>query len=67
LQAPASILTSFSNAPQVKVDFGVTNVSPGHAFTIATFACPAGQTVAFELKNAGSTNLDFFEDFNPAP
>ncbi|EEA21889.1 hypothetical protein TMatcc_008687 [Talaromyces marneffei ATCC 18224] len=67
LQAPASSSTSFSNAPQVKVDFGVTNVSPGHVFTIATFACPAGQTVAFELKNAGSTSLDFFEDFNPAP
>lgn len=67
LQAPASSSTSFSNAPQVKVDFGVTNVSPGHTYTIATFACPAGQTVAFELKNAGSTSLDFFEDFNPAP
>lgn len=67
LQAPASSSTSFSNAPQVKVDFGVTNVSPGHTYTIATFACPAGQTVAFELKNDGSTNLDFFEDFNPSP
>ncbi|RAO71431.1 uncharacterized protein BHQ10_007443 [Talaromyces amestolkiae] len=67
LQAPASSSTSFSNAPQIKVDFGVTTVSPGNTYTIATFACPAGQTVAFELKNAGSTNLDFFEDFNPAP
>ncbi|KAI7968149.1 hypothetical protein EIK77_010319 [Talaromyces pinophilus] len=67
LQEPASSSTSFSNAPQVKADFGVTNVSPGHTFTIATFACPVGQTVAFELKNAGSTSLDFFEDFNPSP
>ncbi|EED16460.1 conserved hypothetical protein [Talaromyces stipitatus ATCC 10500] len=67
LQAPAGSSTSFSNAPQVKVDYGVTNASPGHSYTIATFACPAGQTVGFELKNAGSTNLEFFEDFNPAP
>lgn len=67
LQAPASSSTSFSNTPQVKVDYGVTKVSPGHTYTIATFACPAGQTFAFELKNAGSTNLNFFEDFNPEP
>jgi Ubiquitin 3 binding protein But2 C-terminal domain len=67
LEAPAGNQTSSSNAPAQKVDFGVTKVSPGHNFTIASFACPAGQTVGFELKNAGSTRLDFFEDFNPSP
>ncbi|OKL56675.1 hypothetical protein UA08_08253 [Talaromyces atroroseus] len=67
LEAPASNQTSSSNAPDVKVDYGVTNVSPGHSYTITNFACPVGETLAFELKNAGSTDLNYFEDFNPAP
>jgi hypothetical protein len=67
LQSSANAETSFSSAPGLKTDFGVTKVSPGNSYTIATFGCPAGQTVAFEMKNAGSTDLNYFEDWNPAP
>ncbi|CRG90119.1 hypothetical protein PISL3812_07160 [Talaromyces islandicus] len=66
LQSPAHLQTSASNAPAVKTNLGVATVSPGHSYTITTFPCPAGETIAFEMKNAGATNLEWFEDFNPA-
>ena len=67
LQSPVQESTSYSNMPSVEKDYGVTTVSPGNSYTISTFSCPAGQTVAYEMKNAGSTYLDFFEDYNPSP
>lgn len=67
LTKAASSSTTFANAPSVSQDLGTIVVSPGHSFVVSTFSCPAGQTVAFEMKNAGSTNLNFFEDFNPPP
>lgn len=67
LQSPADQSTTYSNAPAVRTDYGVTNVSLGNSYRIATFSCPAGETVAFELKNVGTTNLNFFEDYNPSP
>ena len=67
LSDTASQDTSYSNAPGVKQDLGTMTVSPGNSYSVATFSCPAGQSVAYEMKNAGSTNLDFFEDWNPSP
>ncbi|QKX53660.1 uncharacterized protein TRUGW13939_00739 [Talaromyces rugulosus] len=66
LQSPATLQTSASNAPAVRTNLGVTTVSPGHSYTITTFSCPAGETIAYEMKNAGTTDLEWFEDFNPA-
>jgi hypothetical protein len=67
LSTAATTSTTFNNAPPVSHDLGDITVSPGNSFVVSTFSCPAGQTVAFEMKNAGSTQLQFFEDFNPAP
>lgn len=67
LSKAATTSTTFNNAPSVSKNLGDITVSPGNSFVISTFSCPAGQTVAFEMKNAGSTNLEFFEDFNPSP
>jgi hypothetical protein len=67
LSKAATTSTTFNNAPSVSKDLGDITVSPGHSSLVSTFSCPAGQTVAFEMKNAGSTNLEFFEDFNPSP
>lgn len=67
LSKAATTSTTFNNAPSVSKDFGAITVSPGNSFVISTFSCPAGQAVAFEMKNAGSTELEFFQDFNPAP
>lgn len=67
LKSPAQQSTSYNNIPAVEQDYGVTTVSPGNSYTISTFSCPAGQSVGYEMKNAGSTYLDFFEDYNPSP
>lgn len=67
LSFPATQSTTFNNTPSVKTDFGVTTISPGNFYVISTFACPAGQAVTFEMKEAGTTDFTFFEDFNPSP
>lgn len=67
LESAVKAETSYSNAPGIKKDYGVTTVSPGNSYLISTFECPAGQAVGFEMKNAGSTELNFFEDYNPSP
>jgi hypothetical protein len=59
--------TTFHNAPGVQTDYGVTTVSPGHSYTIATFSCLAGKAVSFELKGRGDTALRYFQDYNPSP
>ena len=67
LESPVSEETSYSTMPGVKEDYGVTTVSPDNHYVISTFQCPAGEAVSYEMKNAGSTYLDFFEDYNPSP
>lgn len=67
LSSPATSSTTFNNAPSVSKDLGTITVAPGNTYVVSTFSCPAGQRVAFEMRNAGSTSLEFFEDFNPAP
>jgi hypothetical protein len=67
LESAASESTTYNNAPTVKEDYGETTISPGNSYLISTFECPAGQAVSYEMKNAGSTSLDFFEDYNPSP
>jgi len=67
LSSAATTKTTFNNAPSVSKDLGEITVSPGNSYVVSTFSCPAGKAVAFEMKNAGSTEFTFFEDFNPAP
>ncbi|TPR03738.1 Cytidylyltransferase family protein [Aspergillus niger] len=67
LESAASESTTYNNAPGVKQDYGDFTVSPGNSYLISTFSCPAGQTVSYEMKEAGSTYLNFFEDYNPSP
>ncbi|KAL4867340.1 ubiquitin 3 binding protein But2 C-terminal domain-containing protein [Aspergillus spectabilis] len=67
LESAASQSTTYNNAPAVSQDLGTYTVAPGNSYSIGSFACPAGQTVSFVMTNAGSTELDFFEDYNPSP
>ncbi|KAL4962083.1 ubiquitin 3 binding protein But2 C-terminal domain-containing protein [Aspergillus stella-maris] len=67
LESPAEMSTSYSNAPAVSQKFGDFTVSPGNSYTISSFECPAGSAIGVEMSNAGSTELDFFEDYNPSP
>ncbi|KAJ5376719.1 hypothetical protein N7509_013605 [Penicillium cosmopolitanum] len=67
LSRAVSTSTTLSNLPPVSQDLGTITVSPGNSYVVSTFPCPSDQSVAFEMKNAGSTELKFFEDFNPSP
>ncbi|ODM23038.1 hypothetical protein SI65_00627 [Aspergillus cristatus] len=67
LESAVTTDTSYSNMPGVKEDYGVTTLAPGNSYVISTFSCPAGEAISYEMKNAGSTYLDFFEDYNPSP
>ncbi|KAJ5960187.1 uncharacterized protein N7479_007337 [Penicillium vulpinum] len=67
LSATADSSTNANNVPSVSQDLGTITVAPGNSYLVSTFSCPAGQAVAYQMKNAGSTNLNFFEDWNPSP
>ncbi|KAJ5087574.1 hypothetical protein N7456_011190 [Penicillium angulare] len=67
LSGTASSSTTYNNAPSVMKDLGDITLSPGNSYVVSTFSCPAGKAIAFEMKNAGSTSLDYFQDYNPSP
>lgn len=67
LESPATAGTTYNNRPAKGLDYGIVTVAPGNSYSIATFDCPAGQRVGFEITAAGDTFLKFFQDFNPAP
>ncbi|KAK0116533.1 hypothetical protein ONS95_013547 [Cadophora gregata] len=62
LDGVATNSTTYATAPGVKTSYGVTVVAPGNAYTIATFPCPAGQAVSYEVKAVGDTYLRDFQD-----
>ena len=67
LNSPAGEHTTYNNAPTVKQDYGALTVTPGNSYLVSTFSCPAGKAVGYELKNAGSTDLSYLQDYNPSP
>ena len=67
LSGVATSSTTYANAPSVSQDLGHITISPGNSYVISTFSCPAGQAIAFEMKNAGTTELNYFQDYNPSP
>jgi hypothetical protein len=71
LDAPVTESTSYATLPGIAQSYGQRTVAPGGAYTIDTFACPAGERIAFEMSApaAGddSTNLRYFQDWNPCP
>ncbi|RMJ21799.1 hypothetical protein PHISP_07336 [Aspergillus sp. HF37] len=67
LEAPATGQTTFNNAPDTAKEYGVTTIAPGNSYMIATFDCPAGERIAFEVSSAGTTEFHYFQDYNPAP
>ncbi|KAI0864844.1 ubiquitin 3 binding protein But2 C-terminal domain-containing protein [Xylaria cubensis] len=70
LSSPVTKGTSYSNLPNIAQSYGQKSVTPGSGHTISSFACPAGQIVAFEMKAAkgdASTSFRYFQDWNPCP
>lgn len=64
LNGSATTSTTWNSAPKVETDYGSTTVARGGAYRIATFDCPSGQTVAYEISSRGGTSLDYFQDYN---
>ncbi|CAM1510104.1 Fc.00g004390.m01.CDS01 [Cosmosporella sp. VM-42] len=67
LKDTASESTTWNNKPGKKNDYGTTRVAPGSSYLIATFDCPAGTAIAFEIDSVGGTCLNYFQDYNPSP
>jgi hypothetical protein len=67
LSSPASTSTTWNNASSVSSNLGEFSIAEGSSTLITTFACPAGETVAYEAKAVGDTNLYYFQDWNPSP
>lgn len=67
LKEPASLSTTFNNAPEVETEFSVFTLTPGTSFVIRSFQCPAGQKVAFRMSSTGSTQLNYFQDSRASP
>ncbi|KAI1351948.1 ubiquitin 3 binding protein But2 C-terminal domain-containing protein [Xylaria sp. FL0043] len=70
LSGPVSAATSYANLPEVSQSYGQQAIAPGNAYTLTSFPCPAGESVAFEMSAAqgdSSTNLRYFQDYNPCP
>ena len=66
LSGNPTVATTWNNRPGIAIDYGVTTVAPGGSYKIATFACPAGQQISFEVSSIGGTCLKYFQDFNPS-
>jgi hypothetical protein len=67
LKEPASSGTTYNNRPGIAIDYGVTKVSPGNSYTIATFPCPGNSAIGFGLTASDDTMLSYFQDYNPSP
>ncbi|KAI3318063.1 ubiquitin 3 binding protein But2 C-terminal domain-containing protein [Xylariaceae sp. AK1471] len=70
LSKPVTESTSYATLPSVAHSYGQKTVAPGNAYTIDSFACPAGERISFEMSAAAgddSTDLRFFQDWNPCP
>lgn len=67
LKAAATEGTTYNNQPGKETDYGVVTVAPGNSYNIATFDCPAGQRIAYEISAAGNTDFKYFQDYNPSP
>ncbi|KAI0428318.1 ubiquitin 3 binding protein But2 C-terminal domain-containing protein [Xylaria sp. FL1042] len=70
LNGPVSAATSYANLPAVAQSYGQKTIAPGNGYTLSSFPCPAGESVAFKMSAAqgdSSTNLRYFQDYNPCP
>lgn len=59
LNGVADADTTYNNVPDVQTDYGLTSVYPGNNYTIATFACPAGHAISYEVSSVNGTILDY--------
>ncbi|ORY11707.1 ubiquitin 3 binding protein But2 C-terminal domain-domain-containing protein [Clohesyomyces aquaticus] len=65
LKEPVGSKTSFKSLPERRL-VGVAPAVPGTKTLVATRECPAGQKIGMLMCGSG-IELNYFQDFNPAP
>ncbi|KAG9229274.1 GPI anchored cell wall protein [Amylocarpus encephaloides] len=63
----ASQSTTYANQGDSMADYGRFTAMPGSSTVVATFPCPAGQAVSYEMSAVSGTSLEYFQDYNPSP
>jgi hypothetical protein len=58
--------TTHMTVPNVSNHYGVLSLSPGNAYTVATFECQAGQTQSYSMA-AADTDFQYLQDTDIAP
>jgi hypothetical protein len=59
--------TSYNSCPAKSQSLGSVTLAPGNSYVVATFACPAGERIGYEMAAEGSTSFRYFQDYNPSP
>ncbi|PGH28013.1 hypothetical protein AJ80_00268 [Polytolypa hystricis UAMH7299] len=67
LKEPASMTTTFANAPDVDVEFGQAKLAPGHVYLVHKFECPGGQRLGVRMAGVGDVELNYFQDYTSPP
>ena len=68
LNEPADSATSFNNQPEVNVTVNtVPDVQPGNSYVVGSGACFSNARIGYKVSATGSLDLDYFQDYNPAP
>jgi hypothetical protein len=57
LSTVASQATTYASQGGVKTDFGDKTVTPRSSTVVASFVCPAGQTVSYEISSVSGSSL----------
>lgn len=66
LSGIATADTTYNTTPTVTTDYGTTKIIPGNNYTVATFPCPAGETVTYSGSSDGGVGLSYFENSAPS-
>ncbi|KAI1338155.1 ubiquitin 3 binding protein But2 C-terminal domain-containing protein [Xylariaceae sp. FL0016] len=68
LDSAVSSSTTYGNCPGVAQQYDQVTLAPGNAYPLSSFKCPGGQSLSFEMSSAGgTTDLRYFQDYNPCP
>ncbi|KAL8980217.1 MAG: hypothetical protein Q9205_004637 [Flavoplaca limonia] len=68
LKEPADSTTSFNNQPEVNVTVNtIPSVQPGNSYVLGFGGCFSNVRIGYKVSATGSLDLDYFQDYNPAP
>ena len=68
LKSPATEQTTYNTVPETDRELeGPSTVTPGSQYVIVSGSCAAGSRIAYRVSATGSLDLNYFQNFNPAP